>query len=301
MISEVPSPEDRPLEDSYTEDSRLEMPFRYGPISPGNVVSAAVRIYRNQFKTYFALSFKACLWLLFPVYGWAKWGMYNGLMARMAYQTLIGQPETAKQAYKKIQPKLWSFLGIGFQCFLFGLAAYIGYSFVSGIVSIVFVMLIGGLLSAVLGNSGVMISSILSAIFSFGLFTIGFIWLTSRLFIAEVPIAIEPNLSANASINRSWQLTQRSVGRIQIVVLATYLVIVPLYFFSTLLSQILFLIPQLAFPSDGIDTTTASLFSLVVLLISATVIVGMFPFWQAAKGVLYYDLRSRREGIDLRI
>jgi len=25
------------------------------------------------------------------------------------------------------------------------------------------------------------------------------------------------------------------------------------------------------------------------------------PFWQVVKGVLYYDLRSRREGLDLKL
>ena len=39
----------------------------------GNTITIAVAIYRNNFKKFLKLSLAAHLWLLIPVYGWAKY------------------------------------------------------------------------------------------------------------------------------------------------------------------------------------------------------------------------------------
>ena len=57
-------------------------PSNLGPLNPGNVVSASIRLYRDRFKMYLTLSAKAYLWLIVPIYGWAKYCMYTGLMSR---------------------------------------------------------------------------------------------------------------------------------------------------------------------------------------------------------------------------
>ena len=40
-----------------------------GPLNPGNVVSAALRLCRDRFKTYFGLSLVAVLWASLPIIG----------------------------------------------------------------------------------------------------------------------------------------------------------------------------------------------------------------------------------------
>lgn len=269
-------------------------PSRQGPISPGNVVSAALRIYRDQFQTYFGLSAKAVLWLLVPIYGWAKYAMHTGLMARMAYQTLINQPETARQAHKQVSPKMWSYLWIGVLFVFIFMAAYLGLAIVSGIIGFIVAFVVGGLLSSAVGEAGIIISTIITGIIAFGIFFIGLLYLASRLFIAEVPISMEPNLGASDSIGRSWQLTKKSIGRIQLVVLATYLVTFPVMLVTNILPQLMLLRMDPASPAYV-------LLNLIFVVVSIAVSIAVLPFWQAAKGVLYYDLRSRREGADLKI
>jgi hypothetical protein len=41
-------------------------------LSVGNVVSAGLRIYRDHFKPYYLEALRSYLWVLVPVYGWAK-------------------------------------------------------------------------------------------------------------------------------------------------------------------------------------------------------------------------------------
>ncbi|MEM6451059.1 MAG: hypothetical protein AAF703_12170 [Cyanobacteria bacterium P01_D01_bin.105] len=267
---------------------------RPGPISPGNVVSAALRIYRDQFKVYFSLSARAILWVLVPVYGWAKYAMHTGLMARMAYQTLTNEPETARQAQKQVNPKMWSFLWIGFLLAFIFIAAYIVFAIVSGVVGFIMAFVVGGLLSSVLGETGIIITSILTGLIALGIFFIGLLQLASRLFIAEVPLAMEDGIGASDSIGRSWSLTKKSIGRIQLVVLATYLVTLPLMLVTNILPQLLLL---------RMDPTSPAyaLLNIVLIVVSIAASIAVLPFWQAAKGVLYYDLRSRREGADLKI
>ncbi|MEM8505909.1 MAG: hypothetical protein AAF716_22495 [Cyanobacteria bacterium P01_D01_bin.1] len=263
-----------------------------GPLSPGNVVSAAIRLYRDRFKTYFGLSARAFLWLIVPVYGWAKYGMHTGLMARLAYQELVNQPETPGQAYQQLQPKMWSFLIVGILFILIFIAVYIGLVIASFVIGFVVVGVVGGLLSTIFGPAGVVVGSILSGILIFILFFFSVLWMATRLFLVEVPLAMEQSVDAGESIGRSWSLTKRSIGRIQLVVLATYLVTLPLLFVTNFLPQIIAL--QLE-PGSA----AASAVSLVIFIVSIAANILILPFWQAAKGVLYYDLRSRREGLDL--
>jgi hypothetical protein len=40
---------------------------------------------------------------------------------------------------------------------------------------------------------------------------------------------------------------------------------------------------------------------LLYIILVQIVQVLVLPFWQSLKAVIYYDLRSRREGLDLRL
>jgi hypothetical protein len=100
-----------------------------GPLSVGNVVSASLRIYRDHFKSYFGLAFVASLWLLVPIYGWAKYSAISALISRLAFGEVREKPETVSDARREVNPRMWSFLGAGILTFLI----YIGVSLVGGI------------------------------------------------------------------------------------------------------------------------------------------------------------------------
>lgn len=264
-----------------------------GPLNPGNVVSAGLKLYRDRFKTFLRLSIQAYLWLFVPVYGWAKYFMLTGLMARLAFQQLIQQPESVVDGKRHVRPKLWSFFGLGVLMLLIFVAVYFALGLVAAGFGLVGGLILVGVTSPFLGSDiGAGLGIFLGILIFIGVFLFGLIWVIARLLIAEVPLAIESDVTASKSISRSWQLTQLSFFRIQFVVLAAFLITLPVLLLSNT-------VPQLALSTVAYESTAYWVIYISGLVLSVAGSILVLPFWQTVKGVLYYDLRSRREGIDL--
>ncbi len=257
-------------------------PQPMGSVSVGNVISAAVRIYRDHFKLYYGLAFTAYLWVLVPIYGWAKFSAISALISRLAYGEVIERPETVNEARSYVMPRMWSFLGAGL---LVGLI-YFGVALVP-------------LLAMILGqNSGGLFVSVLLSLFTPIVLLIGIIWIFSRFFILEVPLAIENNVTATSAIGRSWKLTEGFVLRIIGVVSVAFLVTIPISIVVQIVINILQAVLSAVFPTDS---PIFFLSFLVVLALSFASGALLIPFWQAIKAVIYYDLRTRKEGLGLEI
>lgn len=263
-----------------------------GPLSVGNVVSAGVRIYRSHLQQYFTQALIAHLWILVPIYGWAKYSAIAGLISRLAFGELTNQPETLTEARKHTHPRMWSFLGAGILLMLIFLGLYLG-----GVIVFTILMFAGALISQTIPGGGFIVEPLLVLV-ALIFFIVLLIRVFSRLMIVEVPLAIEPNMNASGAISRSWELTKGSVGRIAwiavVAFLITLLVNVPVQVISSLL--------QLATESaatPGGDSGVALLLLLINLVLSFGVAALIMPFWQVIKAVIYYDLRARREGLGL--
>ncbi|MGL6344171.1 MAG: DUF975 domain-containing protein [Waterburya sp.] len=282
------------------------------PLSVGNVVSAGLRIYRDNFKKYFKLAFFGYLWIFVPVYGWAKYSAMMGLISRLAFREVSEQPEAIKDAQRHIKPKMWNFLAAGLVVGLIFLGTVIPYF----IVVTIFFGIIGAILGQSTAATGIIILLTVIAIL---LFIFGFIWLISRLFMVDMPIAVEENTNPVSAISRSFQLTKGSVSRIQLVVFLAFLISAPSVIVINIVSLIIVgiilgifvSILQLVIgiePVNGYELGTElgkALGFLFYPMLIAGVTPGdafMIPFWQGIKAVVYYDLRVRREGmgIDLR-
>ncbi|MDZ8084819.1 MAG: hypothetical protein RMY16_04360 [Nostoc sp. DedQUE12b] len=260
------------------------------PLSIGNVVSAAVRLYRSHLKTYLNLAAIAHLWVLVPVYGWAKYAAISGLISRLAFGELIYQPEGVQTATSHINPRLWSFLRVGLQVGISLLVIYIGLAIVGGVLA----GLIGVALGGILGTSGIIAITTLAIIVTAGIILLGLTWFYSRWIVAEVPLAVEENINGGESVARSWDLTKASVFRIQGIVLVAFIVTLPLVF-------VLNYIPSLFLIRLEPGTAIYSIVYIISLIGSLIGGVLVMPFWQALKAVLYLDLRSRREGLGLQL
>ncbi len=264
------------------------------PLSVGNVVNASVKLYRSNVKRYLILVLRSYLWSLVPIYGWAKSIEISGRISRLAYQELINQPETLSEAYQKTDRQIWNFLGAGLLMGLINFALVIG----AIIATFLFSFLVGIVLSALQfkPRTDIFSSVIITLLFLLFLLVILWIWLRifSRLFIFEVPLAIEDGVDAASTIGRSWNLTKGSVGRIQWIVLVagllSWILISPAFF-------ILGVLGAASSTSDEISAIAGLLFYAVLFLLSALIL----PFWQAIKAVVYYDVRSRREGLGLEL
>ncbi|HEY9768315.1 MAG TPA: hypothetical protein V6C71_07370 [Coleofasciculaceae cyanobacterium] len=268
------------------------------PLSVGNVVSAGLRIYRDNFPNYYKLAFIGYLWILVPVYGWAKYSAMMGLISRLAYGEIAEQPETVRDAQRYTKPKMWDFLVAGLLVGLIFLGAMIAYLIVFGIIGVIS----GVIVEQSSNDLLVVVVSIILITAAVLLLIFGLIWLISRLFLVELPLAVEENITATSTISRSWQLTKGAVGRIQIVVFLAFLISIPIALVINLLSVIIQLII-----GSGLDSSAnisglgiIAILIYIIFLLAASAL--MVPFWQAIKAVIYYDLRVRREGmgIDLR-
>ncbi|MCU0550324.1 MAG: hypothetical protein MUC48_13315 [Leptolyngbya sp. Prado105] len=257
------------------------------PLSVGDVVSAGVRLYRSNLKRYLILVFRSYLWIFVPVYGWAKASEITARISRLAYQDLINQPESMTEAMKKTEPKVWNFLGAALLMGLIFFGIYIAF-----IVGLVILGLITVGLASVNQGLGVMGGLMIAIAAIAALVTM--IRILSRLFIYDVALAIEDQLDASSCLGRSWNLTKGSVGRIQWIVIVSFVL--------TLVVNIPSQIIGAAIPVN--EDTDPGVTAIAMLLVFAVSLLGsalITPFWQTIKAVIYYDLRARKEGFGLEL
>lgn len=264
-----------------------------GPLSVGNVVSAGLRLYRDRFKLYVRLAFTGYLWVLVPIYGWAKYAAISGLISRLAFRELIERPETVSEARSHVNRKMWSFLWAAILMILIVFGVVFG--------AVIVFSIVGGILVAILGENSTtgIVLLVLLGIAAFALFLFGYLWLLSRLLIVEVPLAIEDDVYAVSAISRSWKLTESFVLRLVGVVSVAFLLTLPISIVVQIFSTIGQLVLLGFFAADSLNFIL--LFYLLIIILSIASGTVLMPFWQAIKAVIYYDLRSRREGLDLGI
>ena len=263
------------------------------PLSVGNIVTTAFQLYKNRFKPYFLLALKAYFWLLVPVYGWAKFFAISALISRLVYGELVNQPESIKNGTKYVNSKLWQFLVAAILLGLIALGAYIAFAIAIGIA-----VGFGGVVAYQGGNSALTAIAFIIAGVAFIAFIVGFLWILVRFYIYEVPLAIEDNIDATSTISRSWQLTKGNVSRIMLISFVAVLITLPLLILgqivsATLQSSLAALIEQQSILS----------LPLVVVYLGLNFALGalQLPFTQAVKAVVYYDLRTRKEGLGLNL
>lgn len=261
------------------------------PLSVGDVVSAGLRIYRDNFKKYYKLALISYLWIFVPVYGWAKYSAIMGTIARLAFKEVAEQPESVRDAKRYTEPRKWYFFVTGLLVSLI----FSGFEFPLAIALLIFLAIAGFIseqLSGVLGTLLIVIlgiATLLIAIFAI-------VWLVSKLFLVELPLAVEENANAASTIGRSWQLTKGSVGRIQLIIFLVFLISMPIGIVTILMSAILLSILSLAIKNVS-AIATISVFVYIAFLFASSVF--MLPIWQSVKAVIYYDLRLRREGMGI--
>lgn len=260
-----------------------------GPLSVGNVVSAGVRIYRSHLKQYLAVSLVSFLWLLVPVYGWAKFSAVHGTISRHAFQELINQPESINDSRRYANRRMWSFMGVGFMTYVILVGLYIAFAIAFGIV-----LVLASIPIAI--NPAFVIFTTLVGIVGFVIGIAAIIRVYSRIFVAEVPLVMESDVDEAGSISRSWSLTKGAVGRIQWIVVVAFLVTLLLQ----LPSQIIAFLTRLS-ASTNPDSATLQLLAVLNLTLSLFSSALILPYWQVIKAVIYYDLRTRREGLGLQL
>jgi hypothetical protein len=263
------------------------------PLSVGNVVTAGIRIYRSHLKAYFLLALKAYVWLLVPVYGWAKFAALSALLSRLAFGEVINQPESIDSGTRHVNSKMWQFLVAGLLLFLISLGIIIGFGVVVGIITVIFAALTAA------RNIVTTVAGILIFLVAFFAALIGMMWLFTRFYIFDLPLAVEDNIDATSTISRSWELTKGYVWRILGISFVAWLIALPLSIAVQIVSNIIQAIYAVLLRENS--PIFAVVYFIVLVALSFTSGAAILPFWQAVKAVVYYDLRTRKEGLGLKL
>jgi hypothetical protein len=300
-------------------------------LTVGNVVTAGLQLYRFRLKTYLGIAAIAVLWILLPFlvlipiviilinnsgntpalwllipvwllmlfYGLARSLSEIALISRLAFGELINQPETVRIARRHTQSRMWGFLFVTFLVAIILTGIAIGLYIVLSIASVV-IFLPLGLFGQTLGTSPltIVVGVVLGIAFLLLLAT-AMSWFFARFAIAEVPLAIETGIGASTSVGRSWNLTQGNAMRTLLILWVASLITIPIQaFIQICITLIQVVLGQIIAQGSPIFISLYALILYGLVLLSSILLI---PFWQSVKAVIYYDLRSRREGLGLRL
>jgi hypothetical protein len=269
------------------------------PLSLGNVVSAGLKLYSSHLKSYLKLAAFAYLWIFVPVYGWAKCSAILALISRLAFGELVSQPESVESGRRFVNARLWQFLIMGLLMFAIGIGLAIVIVIPFGILAGIFTgIFVASQTSGTTINPIVVLILVLLMLLLFPLLIVALLWVQARFCLVEIPLAVEDNVDGTSTIGRSWELTKGHVWRIAAILFVAYLITFPIQLPFTFVSTILQGIVETVAQEQPGYAALLSLLRLIIILAGGALVV---PFWQSIKAVIYYDLRSRREGLGLRI
>lgn len=300
------------------------------PLSVGNVVNVGLQIYRNNAKSYLSIALQATLWVLVPIllglvagvilvalqvdtgvivllaiawtvllfYCLARFLADSALISRLAFTTLLNQPESPAEAGRHTTRRKWQFLWLYVLLLLLFTGVLIGVSIATGIL-ITLVMGVAGVSMATAGSFGTglawIVAFVLYVAVILGILLV-FLWLGLRLyFLSEIPLAVEPDLTPGGAIGRSWMLTRGSFWRLFWVSSVLGLMILPIQMLQQLASATLQ--GMITIVTDPLSSAFSVLTFFVTIAVSLLLGILLLPLWQSVEATLYYDLRSRREGL----
>lgn len=308
------------------------------PMTVGNIVSATISLYRTRFGDYFALAGQSVLWVLPPlvllaisvgiiiagsgglvatgaagssnnnllgvgvlvfvvtfvvgIYCFTRSMVCQAAMSRLAFLELCQMTETPKESHRFVRRRMWKFLYAAILFIFLILAVYLATSIVMGVV--VGVVVGAGASAASSGNP--LITGLVSIVAI--LFVLLFLfWMLARFFVYDTSLAIEEKIAAAETFGLSWRLTKGNAFRVLAVMTITFLVSLPLFLLIQIVAAIAQPILAQILPG-GLGDVLAFLVGVGIGLVGN---LALLPLWQIVKSVIYYDLKSRKEGIDLQL
>jgi uncharacterized RDD family membrane protein YckC len=320
---------------------QLAYPELLQPLSPGNTVNAGIRLYRAHFKEYSQIAINTVLWIVallilavpiaFVLYtvlpptgatlvmvplvlalSFYCFGRYlagSAAISRLVFKALMGHAETAKEARSFTSPRTWGFGLIGLILFVLFSALFIVLYLILAIIAVIVIGGLGGFAALqntpwivgqdIVRNPAIAIAFLMGIVALIFFFTLAWTWVAARFALAELPYGIETKGGAAESVSRSWILTEKNVWHTVMVLFVTSLIMVPISIMIQIVSSTLQVV------LIGLAGSDNSVLLAVVYLASFAIgmvgIVVTLPLSQAIKGVLYFDLRNRREGLQLQL
>lgn len=242
--------------------------------------------------------------ILLWIFCFAKYYLNAALISRLAYGALTDQPETVREGLQAIRTKMWNFWLV--QILIWGILVGVSmvWSFAQQIIMIIPAAFVGSSRdSGMIAIAGIVMALL---VFILLLLQYGFqLWISARLFVPELSIALEERIGADKAIGRSWSLSKGHSLRIMLILLVAGLITLPLYSLIGI-PLFIFLMAQVNRMSSSSTPDFAGMGSFFMAIAVGSILlvlmnIFVIPFWQSIKAVLYYDLRTRREGLGLQL
>lgn len=285
-------------------------------LTAGNIITVAIQLFRRESDDYITTSLQSNLWFFLTIlgasclggvgyvlgqslglhwtnivllavvcslpllaYGRGRKIATGGVLSRIIFNQLISRSETKTEIQQRLFPKIWVYFRAELLFWLVLSGIYVGFAFVLGLIlRILFSSVRAQDIISVFINTEPNFSSLLTLITIVGLLWLLYIgiilffsYFVARLWLFDVVVALE-DVTAIQAIARSWQLTHKQGWQSLAVVLICGLLLIPPFLVSSFLSFF-------------------GVFGILFVAIMA------FPLYQATKSVIYYDLRSRNEGL----
>lgn len=236
--------------------------------------------------------------LLLSIFSVAVSAAVQGVVAANLRAAALGERPKLAEVWKQVKPTFWRLIGY---TLMIGLAA--------GIVITIIVAIAIGLtvaLAAAFDTAGIVFGIIFGVLLLLA-FTVGAIWVGTRILLAPTVLVIE-HCTISVAIQRSWSLVR---GRFWFTFGATALVGVIVGFAANAVSGVSQLFAMLVLPIlmptgdpfEGDDASPSSIIlfalfmfvpQLLTLVISAVGSIAQ----NTAAGLVYLDARMRKEGLD---
>jgi hypothetical protein len=227
----------------------------------------------------------------------------EALISRLAFQDLISQPESTAVAWQQVRKRTWHFWFARFMVGVILAAVSFAFSLLQNILTAIPNAMVGSSRSGGSSAAAMLVGLIVLVVLLVNY--AAQLWFQARFFIPELPIALEENVTGDQSIVRSWELSKGNAVRISLVILVAGLITVPLFLLAFVpgIVSLIALVPAM---QAGVSPETAAVFTIFGLFgLGFLLVLGLsvftMPFWQTIKAVIYYDLRSRREGMGLEL
>jgi hypothetical protein len=223
------------------------------------------------------------------------------LISRLAFQDLISQPESTAAAWQQIRKRTWHFWFARFMVAVIVGAVSFAFSLLQNILTAIPQAMVG---SSSSGSSAAMLVGLIALVIVLASYAAQ-LWFQARLFVPELPIAMEENVTGDQSIVRAWELSKGHAVRIALVIFVAGLITLPLFVIAFVPFIVTLLASAASVAGRGMPdpAVLGTIFASLGLGLFLTLVFSIFtmPFWQTIKAVIYYDLRSRREGMGLEL
>lgn len=267
--------------------------LRIRDFTVGNTITASVAIYKQNWRQYLKLSFIAHLWLLVPIYGWARYFAIAAWISKLSLQKLDSELNNLHfSRYFSVRSLcIFSFTGI----FAISVPITIGY-----LSTFVFTCIVIGLGEIILPFSpleilrDIALNQENSRYFFIGYFWFIFyclisLWFYARLFITDLTFIERANNGLFYLIKQSYSLTKNNKLKTSLIILLSCLITFPIWIVCYLIAPLTIWLIITTTSINTVDYFSPLLeICFIITLVCAHVIV--LPFWQSVKASVFYQL-----------